>query len=743
MIGAKVHPPAEIKDLTRWPGWSPGAPICARHVGMLGALWAFCSLLLLSFRPGYGFPPFELLDSWIYTSYQWAPRAQINDFGATYYGSRLSWILPGAFLHHFLPPVTAELVFKLGFSALLAGAVSLVVHTGHGLRWALLSIAAVVCCPLVIRALHADYTDTPVFTYAAVTIACITLAKDSARWPLWIAGAGGSLALMAVANLGSLSTVGVALGAYHLLWLRWPFSRQLAAIGCYAVSAAAVLGSLGGMHVFLGGHFYFLKPQVDMIFYFKKLASNPWAPTEPLWFLSAPWLILPFATLLWGAFCSFSPQPENPRGTALIRALTIALTVSLGLAITWEMRRTVTVLSLYYYATFHLAVALPLLVLCCAHTWRGLTRIGPLAPLLVGLLLVALSIKPPGQWASLSFQSTGMLRHDWLEVGCAITLVFAGAIGLVVTRRRPAGGRAIAAFLLLALMLLSVPVDYHAPPISDRLRERYLAVRTAYFNVEKRQKHGSFRYWVDAQNPNGISLASTKLWGYRLLTLKNFPELDKAQFVGGPVIVPLRSGDYPRALKQLGPTLEQWGLEMSEPGLEPTAGPAGTGFDLFSFQLQPRAIDPEQPQSPDLGSIRMLAGFEYYSEHPYVNSLNFSRQDATAIGPIDTARGFPVFMRTDPGDFAATHFRQLSPVPNGKSRCLLLVAVMPADGHCVVGLQDNLYRNLREFTLTQTGRTVHSVQVPADSTGYRVYFSSPRNAATPMPVNVNVYDLLQ
>ena len=53
------------------PSGESGSGIRFRHLASLVLLWLTGSIALLLFRPGYGFPPFELLDSWIYTGYKW------------------------------------------------------------------------------------------------------------------------------------------------------------------------------------------------------------------------------------------------------------------------------------------------------------------------------------------------------------------------------------------------------------------------------------------------------------------------------------------------------------------------------------------------------------------------------------------------------------------------------------------------------------------------------------------------
>ena len=59
---------------------------------------------------GYGY-----LDPWFYLGFfRNLVEFKRNLFPATYYGSRLSWILPGAAVHGLFPPVAANCILHLG-----------------------------------------------------------------------------------------------------------------------------------------------------------------------------------------------------------------------------------------------------------------------------------------------------------------------------------------------------------------------------------------------------------------------------------------------------------------------------------------------------------------------------------------------------------------------------------------------------------------------------------------------------
>jgi len=736
---------ASETDPGRWLDAGPSSPLTAGQAAILAAVWALGSLLLLLIRPGYCFPPFELLDSWIYTSYQWDPRGQISDFGATYYGSRLSWILPGAFLHHFLPPIAAEICFKLGFSALLAAAVGMVVHAGLGIRWAIVGVATAVFCPPVVAALHADYSDTPVFTYAAATLACITLARHSRLWWLWIIAAGGSLALMAVANLGSLTSIGVGLGVFHLCWLRWPFRRHLATAALYGVGTVAIVCLLGNVQVYLGGRFHFLQPQIDMVLYFKNVAKNPWMPTNAHWVLAAPWLILPFATFLWGAWCSVVSDAGHSKPRPLLRSLTAALGASLGLATLFELRHMVSVLSLYYYASFHLALALPLLTLCCANTFQRLLRFGSAAALGAAVAVITLFAKPVGQWSCLSFLVSVLHHYEWIEVAGAAALVLAGVAAMLAALRFPKLGRPTAVALFLGLIMLSSPPGFHGREISDRLRERYAVVYKAYDVIARTFPPGSYIYWVHADERNGISLASTKLWGYRLLTLEPFPQLGTIQFIEKTVaertiIVPAPIGRGQEVIGEGARALAAVGREMDSPRIIVVPGDAGLGFDLVCFTLRKLAIDPEYP-APGAKPAVMLLAYLAYGASPYTGALRAESNGETRPAELDSSRAYPAFQPSAPGERVATQFHLFAPPGNGQAREVSVLTIMPAAGNCLCTIQDEYFHQFAQFPLTKEGRSVHRFELPADATRLRVVFQGPPNASLALPTQIRFYEI--
>lgn len=705
---------------------------------LIAAVWAACSIALLVARPSYPFPPFELLDSWIYTAYQWDLRNQIADFGPTYYGARLSWILPGALLHSLLPPVAAGIVFKLLFSVLLAFACAGVVHAVAGLRWALVTTALTTFAPQIVVALQTDYVDGPVIVFAACTMAGITRAGNSPRPLLWIAVAGAGLAAMLATNIGAASTIGAGLAVFHLVWLRWGLQRTLRAAVAYAAGAALVLLVLAASSRSVGGEFNFLQPQFDMIRYFKEVDRNPWVPTNFEWLTRASWLILPVGAALWAAVRLVVTRREKTAGRRLILALTAGLATSLLFSAIIEFRATGAVLSLYYYASFNLTFALPLLVLTAADHGDGSPPTWTCVVALIGALFALVTVVTPvAGWMMLSWVAQGLGAADRVPIAAAALLAL-GTILIVIS----ASGRRVAApaglFLFCSWLLLSLPASMHGPEVSDRLRERYQAVHEAYFLLKRELPNRSFRFWVDAKHRDGVSLASTKLWGYRLLTQQSFPELESVPFRDLTVVVPLAPGRGPAAIEQLPQVLKARHLVAENTRLRPISGKAGTGFDLLMFELRSAKIDPES-DAPHGFRAEMIAGYEYYRDPPYTAQLQINRADGRSADAIMPATGHAVFYRGEPEDHLATEFRPLPPPPVNGFWTLAIITVMPVEGDLIIAVQDDQFRNHSSLALRAAGRAVHNVKLPPDANGYRLCFYSRSAVSTALPINLNVY----
>ncbi|MDI1319708.1 MAG: hypothetical protein PSW75_05865 [bacterium] len=500
------------------------------------------------------------------------------------------------------------------------------------------------------------------------------------------------------------------------------------------LAAATVLLVIAGIHVRLGGAFYFLKPQVDMMLYFHGLKTNPWTAANWLWLYGANWLVLPAGTLLWGARCSLAKPVGDREARRLIQALTAALFVSLAWALLLEFKG-IGVLLYFYYASFHLCFALPLLAaLCWAKTdpaekstaWAGL--------LIAALITFSFVGKPPAGWHTL------VPLHKLVPTPGAMPLLGAGVlllIGLLATLRvLPGAIRRCCRpeFMVLGLFACSTPTWFHGPGISDRLKERYSLVNTAFWTLAREFPRNSYVFWINPDDRNGISLCSANLWSFRMFTLKIFPELEPSRFTDKTIVLPCSPNRGAPALITATKALSDSGMDLINPRIIPVPGDAGLGFDLVCKQL----IDPDSPP-PNITQPLLLMAFLAGGNAPYTSTIGWVRHDPARGEMIDLSRGYPVFTPSDHRDHVATQYHT-GPAP-GKERHLSIVTIMPADGDCSCTVQDEKYHPILRFTLTKAGRKVHQAALPPDSTMLRVVFECLEAPATPLPTQIRIYEV--
>ncbi len=251
----------------------------------------------------------------------------------------------------------------------------------------------------------------------------------------------------------------------------------------------------------------------------------------------------------------------------------------------------------------------------------------------------------------------------------------------------------------------------------------------------------SCRYWVHPDNDNGISLASTKLWGFRLFTLKRFPEHDSANLSDDQtVVIPAPPGKGREVLTQVEKIIPQSRLTLARQRIIPVPGEAGTGFDLVCFSISRIPIDPEDPAGSHT-AVTPLIELRADATPPYPATLGSNLYGPPRGETIAYTAGYPVFTRTHPDDHLATDFKSLQTAPSGLPREVSLIFTMPADGHAVCVVQNQDCATFARLELTKAGRTVHTILLPTDATSLRVYLQSSLDQPTPLPTRLVVYEL--
>jgi hypothetical protein len=520
---------------------------------------------------GYGY-----LDPWFYLGFfRNLVEFKRNLFPATYYGSRLSWILPGAAVHWLFPPVVANDLLHLGVHTAATLSLFLTLKWVAGARRALLGAMLFSVNPWLWTATGWDYVDGAAIAYCLLTVALLTWAalRPGRRWAL--AGAGMALAGLVYVNLYWVTMAWLLPLGYIAMawaWHRTPPLRSFLALCLwFGAGCAVVTVALGAVNKFLDGHFFFYAPSVlealairgDRLNQF----AGPWKNGAPV-----PWLLFAAvaavaAMAILASRCRSWARPGNVAAVVFSAQFLCALA---WMAFTQMVGNPV--LGLYYYASD----LLPFTYLAIgAWFWPSVESLSRRAWALVCVAAAALFGLV---WLD------GVIR--WLAVIPHAALVGIAAMTLSLALRRRAAGVILA--LAGSALLVAIGVGSRFSALEPHaLRRQYEATMDARWLIESVRHGADVRFWRDRHDratPDAIALGSTYLWpGSLLEETPAAPGADPDPPCGVELppstLIAVLSADGPqasRAASALAGCLE---------GTQVRLAPAGTGvFDRGSYR---------------------------------------------------------------------------------------------------------------------------------------------------------------
>lgn len=141
------------------------------------------------------------IDPWIYFGYFLNyPRYVSALFPDLYYGTRLSWILPGYCLNALFDPITAKYILHVGFYYLAVLSLYNLLRKEVGARSALVVAVLFGTHSFFLGAIGWDYVDGAGITYNLLALLCVTRAAVSRRPGSWLVAAGAAAAAMFYCN---------------------------------------------------------------------------------------------------------------------------------------------------------------------------------------------------------------------------------------------------------------------------------------------------------------------------------------------------------------------------------------------------------------------------------------------------------------------------------------------------------------------------------------------------------------
>jgi hypothetical protein len=563
------------------------------------AVLVLLPLLILSVNDSWIFSYPAAIDAWVYFGYFSNLEDHWQAFRDVYYGTRLSWILPGAFAHAVLPLIPANYALHLAVYYAFAWALYDTLSRTEGRRTALLVGVLTGSYSYWLFAAGWNYVDGVGVAYYAMAVALMTRHAQLPR-RLWrMAGAGALFGAAVHSNIVWLALVPALLVYYAHLTQRadpvrwWRIAAWFVAGGLFTTTL------IGLESLRRGGDFLFFMPSLHFAVA-GAFVADQYGSRSAWWVLDAPWLVVP-ACAAAGALhrrLRLWSDADAASRALLDHGLVSAATL---LALTLVGRP---LLQFPYYVSF----LIPSLALALAPQLRpALMRLSSpqyVAVVLTALLFVPLMFAPPIARSLLAVDAGGI-------VAGALTLMGAAFMGLAVRTN----------VLTLVLWILAfaatnvITADRKAFPVSDAIprRDSFVAVARADAALKTLDPESRALFWYDRLGRLGDefeSVASTRVywWEQRLLS-DRFPQrfnrlLNRdAEVAPGESIVVL-GDDSTRALADARATLAPLGLQVSLAGTHLIA----EGDARFTMTLLRTGIDPMRVEAPRAISAEIFRG---------------------------------------------------------------------------------------------------------------------------------------
>jgi hypothetical protein len=456
--------------------------------------------------------PTVWIDPFIYTGYMLDLRDYIRDFGPTYYGSRLPWLIVGSVFHSLFSFELANLLLRL---VLFYCAVFSMYFALRGAFFdkstALIGALFLGTNSYFLWSITWDYPDGVGIALLSLTLALVTAsAMTMVSCQLFL------LALMP------------SIGLYSLIVMREAGIRQIAlAVLFSAVGSLVAFAGWGVISLYLGGQFNYLQPQIDAA---QSLSAAAYERGDTTWIIQAGWLVLPTLGVLVSIFILGRLAALLTHGTKL-RDLDQVSNVSMAVAVAMLSSSMVFLyleftggaeLQFQYYADYLFPFAC--LVIGAAIA-LALSQVTPnRKPFIVGCAAVILvaPLATDGLLIIDRFPMGGTLTNGWgFLAALGIVLLMAAA----VTRRYQ--------LLLVALVPLAMVspgtfffdtiYDFH---LRETMKNRFVLMAQANDALEVHNRNGNLRFWYDANEPLGgvyRGVSSLHLWLFRLVG-EDFPK---------------------------------------------------------------------------------------------------------------------------------------------------------------------------------------------------------------------------
>jgi hypothetical protein len=673
------------------------------------------------------------IDPWLYTGYFLSFPHHLAEFGGTYYGSRLPWILPGYAIYSFLPSLPASYFLHFGFYYTLLLTSYLLIKRATDKRTGLLAALIIAWSPGMLKAMSSDYVDGAGIVYILLTLYAIERALTGASCRKWMVLSGVAFACTVYTNLFLVILCPVY--ALHY-WMRNRRERNHTILSSCIYACAGILlitVAFGAINKAFGGDFLFFMPSVHFALGFKVTAS-PWKPPNHEWMLGAYWLVTPIIALL-GAITSCFRQRANLLKLNVDSALAsqIDCIVAYILMILYNAVSGGAIFYFHYYASYLIPFGLIALSLQISSV---INRITKLEYFIVFFTFLVILMYP--------YISNIDIPQDNMRILIALCTGIIAITSLTLLKR-PLVGIAIFVICLsinYTYTMFPYARDYEDDTFSDP-RSVYNAVCETHGLVKRLVKGHKAYFWYnhDIKSPEGDffrGVASTYLWGYRLIS-EEYPAIKEEQAKtltdSAKIILLQKEGNMEIELRQ---ALAKIAMEPQHFQRE-AVKLGGISFQLavFDSQLNPDLSD----NPPKSGLEQVLLVLNQDSQILSLQRNIYGKLTDPSKQPLSHQEGKLRFCPTTDKDHLATPFSTIESNGEVGPRWLHLQlemqdSVAPEQKTAIV-VQDQKFNNLLTLTSPFPQQNIEKyIAIAPDVSSVRVIITGKSNDECALPDKV-------
>lgn len=494
----------------------------------------FLLLLFLVNRNLFIINPYaETIDPWLYTGYFINFESYYQTFGILYYGTRLSWIIPGYILYTIFPVLTANYVLHFGFFSAAVLSLYYILKQTISDRVAVFTALLFAGYVYFLIEIGWDYISGAVITFFLLTVLFLTLSAQSRYWKYHLFLAGIFCISMIYANLFTIIFIPTLLAFLFFIYLNRNKTLIIPRLFYFILGIFVGSATMELFAYWLTRKTLIILGQVNTATYYSNIPNPWWIPVEN-WILNASWLLLPLiivvGCILFLTYQQFNIRNKNIYSYNLFFILNFLVTVLIFVG--FHIRGN-PVFQVSYYACYLIPPMFLAIGAICSGILDSLTSRRFYFILCGEVFLLLLPYTPINTFLKLGIIQSGTTLFFLIFVVCWIIFLFCSIISPKIQISRIS-----MLIILLAVISMSLfnGVLYSSPDPNypDDYENGFVSVIDSVKKINSETNGQNVRFWYNANESGenghygGIfnNINAMYLWEYTFIG-RDFPRIDK------------------------------------------------------------------------------------------------------------------------------------------------------------------------------------------------------------------------